>query len=163
MRVRETREDVSVQKNGRRVQGVVRESATGFALALSKVVRNRPKTIVFPFNGTRRWFLLEHGREEHDDPAQAYIELTSKRYVEMYQMLFDYGLDTIIAPVFGGEILNRGDEYMDEIGVGITLLAEHPYFASFYEKYDVRVSFYGDYCKKLSSFLQYTCSLTLSL
>ena len=126
-----------------------------FSLPTEEVARlvrgNRPKTIVFPFNGTRRWFLLEHGREEHDDPAQAYIELTSKRYVEMYQMLFDYGLDTIIAPVFGGEILNRGDEYMDEIGVGITLLAEHPYFASFYEKYDVRVSFYGDYCKKLSS------------
>jgi len=119
---------------------------------VAKLVRgNRPKTIVFPFNGTRRWFLLEHGREEHEDPAQAYIDLTSKRYVEMYHMLFDYGLDTILAPVFGGEILNRGDEYMEEIGVGMTLLAEHPYFTSFYENYDVRVSFYGDYRKKLSS------------
>jgi len=118
---------------------------------VAELVRgDRPKTIVFPFNGTRRWFLLEHGREEHDNPAQAYIDLTSKRYVEMYQMLFDYGLDTVLAPVFGGEILNRGDEYMDEIGAGMSLLAEHPYFTSFYESYGVQVCFYGDYCKKLS-------------
>jgi tuberculosinol/isotuberculosinol synthase len=105
---------------------------------------------VFPFNGTRRWFLLEHGRENHADPAQAYIDLTSNRYVEMYQMLFDHGLDTIVAPVFGGEILNRGDEYMEQIGVGMALLAEYPCFLSFYEKYDVRVRFYGDYRKELA-------------
>jgi len=119
---------------------------------VAKLVRgDRPKTIVFPFNGTRRWFLLEHGREECDNPSQAYIDSTSKRYVEMYQMLFDYGLDTILAPVFGGEILNRGKKYMDEIGVGMTLLAEHSYFTSFYKSYNVRVSFYGDYRKKLSN------------
>ena len=30
---------------------------------VAKIVRgDRPKTCVFPFNGTRRWFLLEYGR-----------------------------------------------------------------------------------------------------
>ncbi len=107
------------------------------------------KVVVFPFNGTRRWFLLEHGRENHADPAQAYIELTSRRYIEMYQILFDHGLDTVIAPVFGGEILNRGVEYMQQIGYSMSLLAEHPYFLSFYEKNNVCVHFYGDYRKEL--------------
>jgi tuberculosinol/isotuberculosinol synthase len=108
------------------------------------------RVCVFPFNGTRRWFLLEHGRENHADPVQAYIDLTSKGYIKVYEMLFDYGLDTVVAPVFGGEILNRGEEYMEQIGAGMKLLAEHPYFLEFYEKYNVRVHFYGDYRKELS-------------
>ncbi len=128
---------------------------------IAQLVRDQGSQVcVFPFNGTRRWFLLEHGRENHTDPAQAYIELTSKRYIEMYQMLFDHGLDTIIAPVFGGEILNRGPEYMEQIGYSMSLLAEHPYFLSFYEKYDVRVHFYGDYRKELNGTpYAYLCDL----
>lgn len=118
---------------------------------IAKIVRaGESQACVFPFNGTRRWFLLEYGRENHADPAQAYIDLTSKRYIEMYEMLFDHGLDTVIAPVFGSEILTRGDEYMEQIGSGMALLAEHPYFLSFYERYDVRVHFYGDYRKSLA-------------
>jgi tuberculosinol/isotuberculosinol synthase len=108
------------------------------------------KVVVFPFNGTRRWFLLEHGRATYENPAQAYIDLTAKAYIETYKLLFDYGLDTVVAPVFGGEILNRGDEYMEQIGKGMSLLAEHPYFLSFYEEYGVAVYFYGDYQKQLS-------------
>jgi len=108
------------------------------------------KVIVFPFNGTRRWFLLEHGRENHTNPAQAYIDWTSKGYINTYKILFDYGLDKVIAPIFGGDILNRGEEYMEQIGAGMKLLAEHQYFLDFYEEYDVRVHFYGDYRKELS-------------
>ena len=118
---------------------------------VAEIVRSSESSVcVFPFNGTRRWFLLEYGRENHRDPAKAYVDLTSKRYIEMYQMLFDHGLDTVIAPVFGGDILDRGDEYMEQIGAGMAFLAEHPYFLSFYKNYDVRVHFYGDYRKKLS-------------
>ena len=118
---------------------------------IAKIVRaGGSQACVFPFNGTRRWFLLEYGRENHVDPAQAYIDLTSKRYIEMYEMLFDHGLDTVIAPVFGSEILTRGEEYMEQIGCGMALLAEHPYFLSFYDRYDVRVHFYGDYRKSLA-------------
>jgi tuberculosinol/isotuberculosinol synthase len=107
------------------------------------------KVCVFPFNGTRRWFLLEHGRATYENPAQAYIDLTSKAYIGTYKLLFDYGLDTVVAPVFGGEIINRGDEYMNQIGKGMALLAEHPYFLSFYNEYNVSVHFYGDYRKQL--------------
>ncbi|MBI5839302.1 MAG: diterpene synthase [Chloroflexi bacterium] len=118
---------------------------------VAKLVRSSgSKVIVFPFNGTRRWFLLEHGRKNHADPVQAYIDLTGRRYIEMYQMLFDHGLDTVVAPIFGGEILTRGNEYMEHIGAGMSLLAEHPNFLDFYENCDVRVHFYGDYRKKLA-------------
>ena len=116
---------------------------------VANIVRSKgSKAIVFPFNGTRRWFLLEHGRTDHENPAQAYVNITAQAYIATYKLVFDLGLDTIIAPVFGGEILNRGEEYMREIGTGMTLLAEHPAFLEFYEQYDTRVHFYGEYRKQ---------------
>jgi len=107
------------------------------------------KAVVFPFNGTRRWFLLEHGRSANGNSAASYIDLTARAYIETYKLLLDHGLDTVIAPVFGGEILNRGEEYMREIGAGMSLLATHPLFLEFYKEYDVRVHFYGDYRNQL--------------
>ncbi len=108
------------------------------------------KVCVFPFNGTRRWFLLEYGRDFNGDAAQNYVELTTQGYINTYKLVFDHGIDTIVAPVFGGEILNRGEEYMREIGTSMELLATHPAFLEFYETYGIRVHFYGDYRKQLS-------------
>lgn len=106
---------------------------------------------VFPFNGTRRWFLLEHGGKKFEDWMEAYNDLTGKRYVEMYQMLFDHGVDTVLAPIFGGDIMERGQEYMEKIGSALSRLAEHSDFVDFYKSHDVRVHFYGDYRKKFSA------------
>lgn len=105
------------------------------------------KVCVFPFNGTRRWFFLEHGQEKHQDMLSAYNDLTGKRYIEMYRMLFEHGIETVLAPVFGGDIMDRGEEYMHAIGTAMTNLADHPDFCSFYREKDVRVHFYGNYRK----------------
>jgi tuberculosinol/isotuberculosinol synthase len=107
------------------------------------------KVCVFPFNGTRRWFLLEYGRDFDGNAAENYVELTTHAYINTYKLVFDHGIDTIVAPVFGGEIMNRGDEYMREIGANMTLLATHPAFLEFYESHGIRVHFYGDYRRKL--------------
>ena len=94
--------------------------------------------------------MLEYGRDFDGDAAQNYVELTTRGYINTYTLVFDHGIDTIVAPVFGGEILNRGDEYMREIGANMSLLATHPAFLEFYETYGIRVHFYGDYRKQLS-------------
>jgi tuberculosinol/isotuberculosinol synthase len=109
------------------------------------------KTCVFPFNGTRRWFVLEHGEKNFQRSAQDYIESTSKAYVNLFRLLFDYGIETVIAPVFGGEILKRGEEYMTQIGASMGLLADHPIFTSFYDRYEIHVHFYGNYRRKFES------------
>lgn len=119
---------------------------------LANIVRaDRTKTCVFPFNGTRRWFLLEHGREFNEETAKNYVDLTARGYVATYKLVFDHGLDNIVAPVFGGEIFNRGEEYMREIGSNMTLFATHPAFLELYENYGVRVHFYGDYRRQLNN------------
>src|SRR5512133_3317692 len=91
---------------------------------VAKIVRSGgSRACILPFNGTRRWFLLEHGRDFKNDAAQRYVEVTIQATITACKLIFDHGIDTFIMPVFGGEIMNRGEEYMREIGAAMTLLA----------------------------------------
>ncbi len=109
------------------------------------------KVVVFPINGTRRWFTLEYGSKIVDDPVTAYVDISAKRHIELYKLFFDHGVDTLLTPVIGPEILATRDAYMQKIGgEGLARLATHPEFVSFYDEYDVRVRFYGEYRKNLA-------------
>jgi tuberculosinol/isotuberculosinol synthase len=118
---------------------------------VSQIVRNTgPKVCVFPINGTRRWFLLEHGDETGDDPIAAYMDIASQNHIGLYKLFFDHGIDTLLTPVFGPDLLLRGDEYIQRIGAGgLARLASDPLFLDFYDAYQVRVRFYGAYRKSL--------------
>jgi adenosine tuberculosinyltransferase len=109
-----------------------------------------PKVCVFPINGTQRWFMLEYGDKEWENPITAYMDMAGQNHVEIYRLFFDHGIDTLLTPAFGPDLLLRGDEYMRRVGAdGLRRLAEHPTFLSFYDEYDVRVHFYGDYRRVL--------------
>ena len=104
------------------------------------------KICVFPVNGTRRWFLLEHAEEIKGDFFEAYMEASIRNHVDLCAMLFDHGIDTILSPVFGRELMRRGDEYTRRVGIdGLVRTATDRNYRSFFERYDVRVRFYGDY------------------
>jgi len=64
-------------------------------------------------------------------------------------MLFDHGVETILIPVFGGELISRGEEYVREMIDGLTWFALAPVFAEFYQEYNVRVRFYGDWRRQV--------------
>lgn len=118
---------------------------------LAKIVQaNGSQACVFPINGTRRWFLLEHGQETYAESLEAYVDITGRKHIEIYELLMDHGLDTLVTPVFGGELFNRGDEYVKMAIDGLARLATHPDFLAFYQRYQVRVHFYGDYRKVLT-------------
>jgi tuberculosinol/isotuberculosinol synthase len=104
------------------------------------------KVCVFPVNGTRRWFMLEHGETIEDDFFSTYMEFSIKNHVELCAMLFDHGIDTILAPVFGRELMRRGDEYTKRVGIdGLVRTATDTTYREFFEQYNVKVRFYGDY------------------
>ena len=104
------------------------------------------KVCVFPVNGTRRWFLLEHAEEIQDDFFEAYMDTSIKSYLELCAMLFDHGIEIILAPVFGRELMRRGDEYTQRVGIdGLVRIATDKNNRQFYEQHNVRVRFYGDY------------------
>lgn len=111
-----------------------------------------PQVCVFPINGTRRWFVLEHAQKAGDDPISAYMDLASQNHIELYRLFFNHGIETLLTPVFGPDLLLRGDEYVKRVGAGgLACLASHPTFLDFYEEADVRVHFYGDHRRNLSN------------
>ena len=107
-----------------------------------KMHRAGSTVCVFPINGTRRWFLLEH-----PDAAELdYMGAAIQKHVELYQLLFDHGIDTLLAPIFESVMQKRGEEYGQKyIQRGLGLVATHQVFTDFYRDYQVRVRFYGDY------------------
>jgi adenosine tuberculosinyltransferase len=118
------------------------------------------KVCVFPVNGTRRWFMLEYKFQPGDDPAKAYVEACVQRQIEIYRMFFNYGVDTVLSPMFGPDLLERGQEYMEMAAHGLASLVNHPAMLAFYEECDVRVRFYGDYRKYFAgTSYTYLCDL----
>ena len=104
------------------------------------------KVVGFPVNGTRRWFTLEHGKEIGDDFFNAYMDASIKNHVHLCSMLFNHGIQTILAPVFGRELMHRGDEYTRRVGMdGLVRTATDKNYRDFFKKYNVNVRFYGDY------------------
>lgn len=126
-------------------------------LQLSEVARivrsDGPKVCVFPINGTRRWFMLEHSVTDEEDPAGAYCDVAARRHIELYRLFFDHGVDTLLTPIFGPDLLERGESYAKMAIEGLALLATHDDFVGFYDAYQVRVRFYGDYRRFFESTL----------
>jgi len=114
---------------------------------VAQIVRaSGPQVCVIPINNTRRWFAMEYGDHEFDDPIAAYMEISGRAHLRVYKLLFEHGIDTILTPVFGAELFRRGDEYMQKIGAdGLARLATHPEFQAFYDENEVRVRFYGEH------------------
>ena len=110
-----------------------------------------PKVCVFPINGTRRWFMLEHPLPELEGLVAAYYRVAGDRHLDLYRLCFEHGLDTLLTPIFGRELLRRGEDYSKMAIEGLALLATDPAFLDFYQTHQVRVRFYGDYRRYLGS------------
>lgn len=110
-----------------------------------------PKVCVFPINGTRRWFMLEYPVPLEENFAATYSAFMSERHVDLCRLFFELGIDTLLNPIFGPDLLERGEAYAKMAIEGLAWLATHPIFLEFYQAYQVRVRFYGDYRKYFAS------------
>jgi tuberculosinol/isotuberculosinol synthase len=118
---------------------------------MAELVRSSgPKVCVFPINGTRRWFMLEHTVPEGADSARVYCDVAAERHIDLYRMLFDHGFDTLLTPIFGPDLIERGDDYARMAIEGLVWLATDRRFLAFYRDRDVRVRFYGDHRRFLA-------------
>ncbi len=110
---------------------------------VARLVREAgPKVCVFPINGTRRWFMLEY--PEEPPLGEAYLRTTWQRQTEMYKMFFEHGVDTLLTPIFGPDLLERGEEYAQLVLPGLLWCAQNQDILEFYDDYDVQVRVYGD-------------------
>jgi hypothetical protein len=93
--------------------------------------------------------MLEHSPNGQEDFAATYLDVVCRRHIELYQMFFEHGIHTLLTPVFGPDLMEPGDSYMQLVANELARPATHPEFISFYQTYGVRVRFYGDYRKYL--------------
>lgn len=103
-----------------------------------------PKVCVFPINGTRRWFMLEHPAQAATNFVDAYMQIGKQKHIQAYQLFFEHGIETLLTPILGVDILERGEAYRQIAEPGLLWFAQDPDFLDFYEAYDVRVRIYGD-------------------
>lgn len=112
---------------------------------IAELVRERgPRVCVFPINGTRRWFVIECPQRAGEGLDEVYMSCLGKRHVELYRLFFDHGIETLLTPIFGPDLLERGAEYGRMMVKGLTWFARDQLFLRFYDEYDVRVRVYGD-------------------
>ncbi len=124
---------------------------------VAQIVREAgPQVCVFPINGTRRWFLLEFPPStweliggKPDDFLGAYLQACVSRQLELFRLFFDHGMDTLMMPLFGPDLLERGDAYLAMAAEALRQLAVDPQFLDLYQAYQLRVRFYGDYRRRL--------------
>ena len=103
-------------------------------------------TAVFPINGTRRWYQLEYPPDESvPDPIMDYIFTAGKVHVDLCQLFFRLGVDTLVTPIFDEVMLGRNSEYARLAAEGLLYIAEGKEFNQLFDEFDVRVSFYGHY------------------
>ena len=108
------------------------------------VRQDKPKVCVFPINGTRRWLILEHPEQAEKDFVEAYLQIGGRRFIEICKMFFAHGIDTLLMPTFGPDLLERGSEYMQLITRALLWFAQAPVLLDFYDAHDIRVHIYGD-------------------
>jgi tuberculosinol/isotuberculosinol synthase len=108
---------------------------------------SQPVVMGWPFNGTRRWYLA-HRRQNLD--ARDYITTLTRRQAELHRMIFAHGIDTILTPLFGSELLGRGPAYTRYVLGGLSQLADDAVYQEMFAA-GVRIRFYGDYEEMLDA------------
>jgi adenosine tuberculosinyltransferase len=101
----------------------------------------------WPFNGTRRWYLLNRGR--HPD-TEDYVATLIRRQAELHHLIFAHGISVIMAPGFGEELLARGTDYTRLVLGSLLRLAEDPVYQEMFAC-GVRIRFYGDFGEVLDT------------
>lgn len=102
-----------------------------------RAVSRQVSTAVIYLNGTRRWFLSQSSNWAD------YPKLTSQAQRILNQHFFDYGIETLIQPVLGYDLVSRGSDYMKfaiEQGLGALTSSTS---REWYHQNQIRVTFYG--------------------
>ena len=109
--------------------------------------QGQPVVMGWPFNGTRRWYLI-HRRENPE--ADDYLTTIIRRQAELHRMVFAHGVGVIVAPGFGTELLTRGSTYTHYILGGLLQLADDAVYQEMFAA-GLQIRFYGDYEEVLNT------------
>ncbi|MBU0492371.1 MAG: hypothetical protein KKB13_11035 [Chloroflexi bacterium] len=106
------------------------------------VQQQGPKTVVLCVAGSRRWYVLRAGQGQFDWPG--YGQALSRRYRELFVLLFESGIHTILTPAVYPPNFQRGPAYVSRMLQGVPQLVQSAEFQDFYRDLDVRAGLYGN-------------------
>lgn len=103
-------------------------------------------TAVIYLNGTRRWFLTQ-SKNWAD-----YGRIAGLAHRQVCQLLYDHGLQALIQPLLGYDILARGHDYLKlAVEQGLGELTQ-PAYREWYHREEIRVTFYGNWLNILTEY-----------
>ncbi|MGF1471950.1 MAG: hypothetical protein ACFB50_09450 [Rubrobacteraceae bacterium] len=110
---------------------------------VARWISARPEPVVmgWPYNGTRRWYLVHRSRNPE---SRDYLTTLIRRQAEHHRLVFEHGVTGLLAPGFGFETLKRGEEYVRYALGGLLQLADDEVYQELFDA-GVRLRFYGDY------------------
>jgi hypothetical protein len=88
--------------------------------------------------------MLEHPEKAKGDFLEPYLRISGKRHIELYRLFFEHGITTLLTPLLGPDIFERGETYRPILEAGLLWFVEDPTFISFCETKKVQVRFYGN-------------------
>ena len=74
------------------------------------------------------------------------MDRSAANHRQLYRLLFEHGIHTLLTSLFGASLLQRGDTYVSiGLNYGLTQIARDAGFRQLFDELGVRVRFYGDY------------------
>lgn len=115
----------------------------------------RPKNVVVVPDATRRTGIIYNKMtaDQQDFEKNVIVQLDLP-YLNLIKTIYDHGIETVLIPGLTHRNLNRGKQYVDSvIGVGLRSILTGKEWLEFYNRYEVKVDFYGDsqYLKKVTT------------
>jgi hypothetical protein len=110
---------------------------------IAEIVAAQATTAAVYLNGTRRWFLSRSQNWEE------YTSMTAVAHRELNQLLYEHGLRTLIQPLLGYDLLERGKDYIEVVvDQGLSELFK-PDYRAWFERLKVSITFYGNWREAL--------------
>ncbi len=104
--------------------------------------QGKPLVMAWPWNGTQRAWLVNRRRRSDDESD--YLAYITPLQAGLVRMAFDHGVEVLLVPGLGGDLLERGEDYVAYAAAGLQQVLDHPAWQELTSA-DVRVGFYGDY------------------
>jgi hypothetical protein len=109
-----------------------------------RLTTQKAATAAIYLNGTRRWFLNQN------KSWAEYAKTTGAAQRSLSQMFYDHGLQTLIQPLLGYDLLSRGRDYLKlAVEQGLMELISEDY-RRWFQELEIRVSFYGNWAATLT-------------
>jgi hypothetical protein len=113
---------------------------------IAEFIAGKHLGVLMSIDGTRRHYLLS--RPITDGKIydfEDYARHSAEAYVRVYDLLFSFGIETVMTPIFYPPNFQRSQDFLRRSMDANRELLYHEPFAGLYQRWELRARLYGDY------------------